>query len=387
MALLKSWSTKVYSGGCLVDTVCDASSRNSSANLIRHILPNIGGSRDVVVVSADVVTHMSLRAQLLVHEINGAGVTMLLGCNGGKDAKSSGGKETQPTEYLGIQDDNVVAIYSRAHEKMRDVKVSEACLSKYRSLNIRSDLSDMRLYVFNYDSLKSTLTSNPALLDLQKHVIPYMVRYQLLGSQHGASVPTLERSSSTNLTLSGSNSHATISGSQAAGIFDTEGSKTANRNSVIAYYIGDDTYCKRVSCIGDYGEVNRDVASPDMAKQFLSEKPNARGDAIIGDDLTRGNKITIGGGSVVGCSCVLGDKCSIKRSVIGNFCKLGAGVKIINSVIQDKVVLGDGCHIQNSVICAGATLTNKVSAKDCTIGPSTDLDEPGDYKSEDIFAE
>lgn len=126
---------------------------------------------------------------------------------------------------------------------------------------------------------------------------------------------------------------------------------------------------------------------------------------------------------VLGEDCVIGDKSSVKRSVIGHGCRcgicvlcslrlptrrdsgvmlicsvqrhhlqclsaccaqpnnaqtmhirgsapllrLGAGVKVINSVLMDGTILGDGCHVQMSVLCAGATLQERVSLKDCQV--------------------
>lgn len=373
---VRQWCQTSYSGPCLVDVVCDSTSGRSSVKLLRHILPNIGGCENVVVIAGDVLTNVSLRTQLMTHSIAGAALTVLVGSTVTSQMAMKGSQNC-PTEFLSLRDDGTIAVYCHAQDKMRDVRLSEACLCKYTNLTIQKGLSDMRTYVFRYEALKYILSANTSLLDIQKHLVPYMVRYQLVSNQSSSSTRLLDRTSSTNLTLSGSSSNARLASCLGS-------SEETPGYDVVAYTAPRGSHCIRVSSPGSYADANRDVVSPDLASSYLEDAPNARGDAFIATGVEIGNKVTIAGGSMVGKGSVLGDRCSIKRSVVGECCTVGPGSKIINSVIQNGVLLGDGCHIQNSIICSGSKLVGKVALKDCLVGTSA-LVEAGDYKSEEIF--
>lgn len=373
---MRQWCETSYSGPCLIDVVCDSASGRSSVKLLRQVLPNLSGCENVVVIAGDVVTNASLRTQLMTHNIAGAALTMLVGSTISQTAAKGG--RSLATEFLSLRDDGTVAVYCHAQDKMRDVRLSEACLCKYTNLVIQKGLSDMRTYVFRYEALKFILNSNASLLDIQKHLVPYMVRYQLVSNQP-TSTQLLDRTSSTNLTLSGSSSNARLA--SGSGIKE----ETIGYD-VVAYTAPLGSHCIRVCSTSSYADANRDVVSPDLAFSYLEDAPNTRGDAFIAAEVEIGNKVTIAGGSMVGKGSVLGDRCSIKRSVVGEGCMVGPGSKIINSVIQKGVFLGDGCHIQNSIICSGSKLVSKVGLKDCLVGASADV-EAGDYRSEEIFAD
>jgi translation initiation factor eIF-2B subunit gamma len=312
----------------------------------------------------------------MTHNIAGAALTVLVGSTATSQSAMKG-SHACPTEFLSLRDDGTIAVYCHAQDKMRDVRLSEACLCKYTNLSIQKGLSDMRTYVFRYEALKFILNANASLLDIQKHLVPYMVRYQLVSNQPSTSTRVLDRTSSTNLTLSGSSSNARL-----ASVLGS--SEETTGYDVVAYTAPQGSHCIRVCSAGSYADANRDVVSPDLASSYLEDSPNARGDAFIATEVVLGNKVTIAGGSMVGKGSVLGDRCSIKRSVVGQCCTVGPGSKIINSVIQDGVFLGDGCHIQNSIICSGSKLSSKVALKDCLVGTSAVV-EAGDYKSEEIF--
>jgi hypothetical protein len=46
--------------------------------------------------------------------------------------------------------------------------------------------------------------------------------------------------------------------------------------------------------------------------------------------------------SLVGASCKIGDRCSVKKSVIGSHCTVAANVKLSNCVIMDHVRIEEG---------------------------------------------
>lgn len=379
MQSLSAWCKTSYQGPLSLDVLCEVSCSKFPVNLIRKILPSAQEYDNIVVIGSYLISDMSLQAQLMYHNIKQAALTMLVQKSGQTDSTME-----SPTEYLAIQSDDVISIYCHAQDKMRDIKIPEACLSKYVQLTIQQEITDMKVYIFKRKELASILLpeNNPGLLDIQKHLIPYYVRRQLVSNnQAGNSMSTLDRTSSTNLTGK--------TGSQSSSFRTLQPSIRENKlhqtQSVLAYQVSNGIYCKYVGSIASYATINKDILSPEYSSRFIDAKTSGRGDSYISTGVTMGNKSTVGNGSIVGPMTSLGDRSSVKRSIIGASCSIGSNTKIINSILHDGVRLGDGCHIQNTIICRNAAITSKVSMKDCQVGPGVTVSETNNYKSEEFF--
>lgn len=375
MQYLSAWCKTNYQGPCLVDVLCEAGYAKAPVQLLRSVLSSAREYENVVVVGSYLISDMSLKAQLMYHSIKQAALTILV---------QKGVQCEDPTEYLAIQSDDIVSIYCHAQEKMRDIKIPEACLSKYVQLAIQQDTTDMKTYIFRRSILTSILLPDRhlGLLDIQKHLIPYYVRRQLVSStQAGNSMSTLDRTSSTNLTGNvGSQSSSCVT------LHPTLGEKKhCQAHAVLAYSAPLGIYCKYIDSPDSYASINKDMMSPEFSSTLLKGKNPGRGDAYISDGVSVGNKATVGSGSIVGSMTSIGDRTSIKRSILGSSCSIGSNSKIINSIVHDGVQIGDGCHIQNTIICQHASIVSKVTMKDCQVGPGIFISEATNYKSEEFF--
>jgi len=375
MQYLSAWCKTNYQGPCSVDFLCEPSSSKAPVNLIRSILSISREVENVAVIGSYIISDMSLKAQLMYHNIKQAALTMLV---------QEGLHPEIATEYLAIQEDDIISIYCHAQDSMRDMKIPEACLSKYVQLTVQQDTTDMNVYIFRRHVLASILLpdKNLGILDIQKHLIPYYVRRQLVSSnQAGNSMSTLDRTSSTNLTgKAGSKSNSCVT------FHSTLGEKKyAQAQAVLSYHASQSIYCKYINSAGLYASINKDILSPELSAKLIDSKSTGRGDSYIAEGVSMGNKATVGGGSIVGSMTSIGDRTSVKRSIIGASCSIGSNSKIINSILHDGVHLGDGCHIQNTIICRNANIVSKVSMKDCQVGPGMSITEGTNYKSEELF--
>lgn len=375
MQYLSAWCKTQYQGPCSVDILYEPKCEKAPVNLIRSILSISRDSDNIIVIGSYIISDMSLKAQLMYHNVKQAALTMLV---------REGVPADTVTEYLGIQSDDVVSIYCHAQDRMRDIKVPEACISKYVKLTVQQDTTDMNVYIFRRRVLASILPpdKNLGLLDIQKHLIPYYVRRQLVNSnQEGNSMSTLDRTSSTNLigkVGSQSSSYVTL--------HPTLGEKRhAQSQAVLAYRAPNGIYCKYINSTQLYASINKDILSIEHNAKFIDSKSTGRGDSYVADGVSMGNKATVGSGSIIGSMTNIGDRASVKRSIVGASCSIGSNTKIINSIIHDGVHLGDGCHIQNTIICRNASISSKVSMKDCQVGPRISVTEVTNYKSEEFF--
>lgn len=103
-------------------------------------------------------------------------------------------------------------------------------------------------------------------------------------------------------------------------------------------------HCSRANTLGTYLDTNLKLAKADHAS-FLSGRdaassattPNTRQRSL--SEVSA--KTQIGGDSLVGDGCRIGDRCSVKRSVIGPHCTIGKNVKISDSVVMEHCTIED----------------------------------------------
>ena len=98
----------------------------------------------------------------------------------------------------------------------------------------------------------------------------------------------------------------------------TRGSGLAGR--VAVYFAPQGKFVGRVNTLQAFGDVNREVAAPDVALH-LTGLQASRYDNVVAPTAVLGAKATVGPACIVGDGSALGDKCSVKRSVIGGGCK------------------------------------------------------------------
>ena len=403
-----------------VNVVCDASCGKSSVNLIRRVLA-VDAQNDLSVALEGHVRHddvlvvgslfvspsdadLSLQGQLLYHKVKRAAVTMLL-----SPAVADDNGEYMTREYVAVRPDGVVAAYCPAGtSKSSDIKIPQVALLSHqdddgRGLKLRKDVTDMRVYVFNRETLSRVLEENEGLVDVQKHLIPYFVRLTavqsarsgMFSSSMGSNVSVtgttgvrqgihraLDRMSSSNLSGSGGDTDRGVDG---------DGSLSKWRTGVHAYVQGATPSAGTMGAIGSlassssppsammiidsdssYANVNRDIL------RYLERSEIAKGVKL-------GAKAAVNTSIVAGGSA-LGDRSSVKRSVLGPNCMIGSSAKILNSILHEGAEVGDGCQVHNSILCRGVKLEAKSSLKDCIVGPNAKV-TGGNYKNEELFDE
>ena len=142
------------------------------------------------------------------------------------------------------------------------------------------------------------------------------------------------------------------------------------------YLVPPENYCAMVDTIETYGEVSKDLTSPEFA-HLLPAQAETRPQEV-------GSKTTLGAGCLFAEGVTIGDKCSVKRSVVGARCAIGNNVKIVNSVIMDDVAVGDGTHVQNCVLCNKVRVGEKCTLKDCHVGAQWVLGDEVEHRGETL---
>lgn len=67
--------------------------------------------------------------------------------------------------------------------------------------------------------------------------------------------------------------------------------------------------------------------------------------------------------SMVGSSCKIGDRCSVKKTIIGNHCSLAANVKLTNCIVMDHVRIEEGYVLLRSLWVPSACVLAAIKMK------------------------
>lgn len=342
---VKAWTSQQHVSIARIEIV-KVSEDTSVGDALRAVIERIK-TLNFVLLSGDVVTDVSLKAQLVTHHVTDAAATALFARR-----KVSPCSETKPgyaprgVDYIGLADGNRLIYYAHSPEALRELRMPAAAAKHWITMKMGTDLVDMQVYIFSTALLASILTAKPDLKDLEGSLLPCLVHQQLCPQ------PQIQEASG------------------------RDGWYCA---AVIAPV---SNYCQRANTIEGYLDVNREVLNPDLAQRLLREPANEKYDNFLHTSVQTGVKTTVASGCMIGAESVLGDKCSVKRSVLGNGCRIGNSVKIINSVIMDDVLIADGCYLQNSIICSHCRILERVNLKDCQVAPGFTVQEGIDAKGQ-----
>ncbi|GAB4821626.1 hypothetical protein N2152v2_008672 [Parachlorella kessleri] len=346
-----------------------------------------------VLLSGDVVTEVCLQALILRHHVTNAAVTALLARRRVSAAsETKPGKPPRNVDYVGLGPSDRLVFYAHSPDTLRDLRVPQSIIARLPQVQVVTILVDMQVYVFRTSLLRAVLEARPDLQHVEEHLLPFLVRHQMNPPRQlrPASCPTPSIASTSAMSLPSLEANVEaaaaeyLDGAGAASFLGGGGAPASCNGEWYcgAYIAPEGTYCQRANSLQGYADVNREIITPEFAPKLLREQPNPKYDNYVHGTVQTGGKTTVGAGCMIGRDTSLGDKCSVKRSVIGAGCRVGSNVKIINSVLLDGCVVRDNCHIQNSIICAGCELQERVSLKDCQVGPSYVVGEGGDFKGE-----
>uniref|UniRef100_A0A8C1LIV3 Translation initiation factor eIF2B subunit gamma n=1 Tax=Cyprinus carpio TaxID=7962 RepID=A0A8C1LIV3_CYPCA len=130
-------------------------------------------------------------------------------------------------------------------------------------------------------------------------------------------------------------------------------------------HIMEEGMCYRVNTLAAYIEANRVVPK-------LFEDPPIHPSAVVSE------RSLVGSDSIIGPSCQISDKTSIKRSNVGTSSIIKEKVKITNSIIMNGVTIEEGCNIQGSVICNNAMIGRGADMKYCLVGSGQRIEPEGE---------
>ncbi|XP_066548153.1 translation initiation factor eIF2B subunit gamma isoform X1 [Amia ocellicauda] len=368
-----------------LDIVCIQEDADmGTADALRHIQQKI--KTDILVVSCDLITDAALHKVVDLFRAHDATLSMLMSkaheftetVPGQKGKKKTG----EQRDFVGVDSSGKRLLFMANEADLdEDLVIRKSILRKHPRMHIKTGLVDAHLYCLK-KCVVDFLADNKSITSIRGELVPYLVSKQFSRSTN--SQKTKEESEQDQKKNEAKTADIYIS-SKDEDLLQLARDKSCwndHRGDMNDAYHGgklrcyvhimEDGMCYRVNTLAAYIEANR------LAPKLFSEEPQIHSSAVISE------QCVVGSDSIIGPSCQVSDKTSIKRSTIGASTTIKEKVKITNSIIMNGVTIEEGCSIQGSVICSQAVIGRGADIKYCLVGSGQRIEAEAERTNEVI---
>ena len=135
---------------------------------------------DFIVVRSDFVSQFCLGELVSMHRMNSSDVTMLLTSVKSADVK----KDEMDEELMGVCDDGRVVLKTFTNDIDEAVFLPKPLLQKCPTLSLRSDLTDVGVYVMSHWVMELLLMTSTKMASVQSDLVPFLVRRQFQPAEY-----------------------------------------------------------------------------------------------------------------------------------------------------------------------------------------------------------
>ncbi|XP_035276064.1 translation initiation factor eIF-2B subunit gamma isoform X1 [Anguilla anguilla] len=367
-----------------LDVVCIQDEADmGTADALRHIQQKI--KTDVLVVSCDLITDAALHEVVDLFRAHDAALSMLMSKTHeftetvpGQKGKKKGGEQR---DFVGVDSSGKRLLFMANEADLdEDLVIRKSIMRKHPRMRIRTGLLDAHLYCLK-KSVIHFLAENKSISSIRGELVPYLVRKQFsksVSSQKNKEDLDQNQKKDTN---TNTEIHISSPDEEQLQLARERSCWNDHRGDMCEAYHGgrlrcyvhimEEGMCYRVNTLAAYIEANR------MAPK-LSEEPPVHPSAVIYE------RSLVGADSIIGPSCQISDKTSIKHSTIGASTVVKEKVKIANSIIMSGVTIEEGCSIQGSVICSSAVIGRGSDLKYCLVGNGQRIEPEAERTNEVI---
>ena len=245
------------------------------------------------------------------------------------------------------------------------LKLRRPVLRAAPDVDVRADLLQAGMFVFDVRALLDLLDAKPHFRSLRADVVPALTRR---AASADASAKAEARDDDQNQNLK------------------PKPRRRLARRPCLAHVSDEAEYCAAVDTVAPaYVEVSREVASsaPGDAAHLIG-RAASKYDNFVDPGVVIGAKSTVGPGCVVRRDARLGEKCSVTRSVVGEGASVGAGVKIVNSIVMPRATIEDGCVVQGCVVGPRAVVGAGTTLRECVVRAEAEVEEGEDLRAETL---
>lgn len=372
--VVEQYSLKVDLDVAVVSTAHDP----GTADSLRQIASKIKRSvEDVVVVSSDLVTDVSLQDILDQHRGRGADLTMLTSPTPRLETAAPGPKTKTHlnSDIICTEAGTSRLVYMVAGgDYDESVVLQSSLLHCAAPLHLSSSTQDAHLYVVKRWLLDYALNKESPCADmgsLKAEILPHVVSCQFSGDRSSGGKLELsslvEREEWEDLVRKYNNS-----------VVPSRHHCLSTPQPPVCLTFHHPGLCARVNTLQTYWHLNRKIHEifeqvyPNSEWQLRHPSAEIHERAQVSED------------SVVGAGAVVCERTNVSGSVVGKHCRINPMVRLSGSVLGDHVTLVSGCVIENSLILA--SVEKKCTIKNCIMTDPNKIEENKTYSGEVLEA-
>lgn len=373
-----------------------------TADALRHKDVRDKLTRDVLVVSCDVITNFPLQQLADAFRVEDAALSCLLApfakqwaeaVPPGPKTKRKGA--TGERDFVGVEPETRRLLFLANEADVEDdvITFKKALFKRHPRMLMRAKILDAHVYLMRRWVL-DLLASKSSKATLKGEFLPYLLSKQFSAHRKKTSDGAAEELGV----------EASLEKKRVADFFEEdpwmeslrELSNASSLNALSlprpspvrcnAAFASADDFCVRVNTTAAFCELNKSVLKlmPEFFQESHSKSPTpecgsaqrkSESESAAPTSGRSGARSGVVGDSLVGEGTTLGAKAVVKRSVIGKNCRIGDNAKIVNSVILDGVAVGRNSSLTGSLALEEAAIGDGVDVKDSLVGVGVVVDD------------
>lgn len=409
---------------------------HGTADALRQAAPRLASTKDIIIISGDIISDMPLSLLAIQHSAHKATLTACLKpclINSKADAKD-GNKPDQfgilPEEmdevyrqYIALETTSGRVAYMHSVNNVQEfLSFSKYSLQRMPDVTVFTNLTNMHVYICAPTIFK-LLEENPQLSSFQNEVVPLITAMQFSPeSQSWATTNESQQIASNTSDISSENVLASpvsalSTGSSVSGASTTLSNppsssisnataptqtvhaglatpsvqashskplvnRLTNAVRVQAFVVPAKYFIQRCNTLNAFRRLTAMFLPdcPALAGFFPGGIPPIASTGAGAETVVPGKATNTCFGSDVRL-----EKCTIQNSSIGNHCRVGIGARLTNVIMLDNASVEDGATLQNTIVGFESRVDKKAVVKGCAIGRGVHILENDRRVNENII--
>ena len=350
----------------LIEYICiDDDADVGTADSLRLVAPKT--KSDLLVISSDLITRVSLHDIATVHRANNAALTALIAPRYSPPTPDGRKKRNKKDDrdFMGLdpRDDRILFI-SNEKDIESELVIKRGQLMEFPHMRLHTNLIDCHLYLVSRTAL-GILEAHPDVSMMKCELLPLLVRKQI------KQIVNTDTVFDDRIYSIKENQDDEMKPEKY--IFDI----LCESESVGCYVHQSDKFTLRVNQLHNYTKYNKAVVE-NMEDVLLPSDPES----------CEISKMTqIGKCSRVGSGVKVAEKCSFKRSFLGDNVVVGAHCKIVDCVIMNDVRVEDNVTLTNCIVCSDVVIRAGATLKDCRVCDGKEVKSGSEFIGETLATE
>ncbi|GAB6031024.1 Eukaryotic translation initiation factor 2B, subunit 3 gamma, 58kDa [Chamberlinius hualienensis] len=319
-----------------------------TADVLRDIIKTFDIKKDLLVVSSDIVSDVSLDPLFALHYIRNSALTVLFTpILGGFLASPAPGPKTKrkvERDLVAIENDSKRLLFMASEADFEDeVVLKPRILKSCPRFKVYSNLQDAHVYIIS-NTVFDVWINDDEINSIKGDLVPYLCRKQF---------------SATTATDSSKR------GNVVSNIIEMSSSNEVGNFCKTAFachgYIDSDSFCIRANNLAAYMYANRQISRLwiKIARRELA--------STVHSSIEIAEKSKVGNDNFVWKNVKVSQESLVRGCTIGVDCEIGSKTKLTNSIVMDKARIGDGCSLQNTIVCREAVVREGCQLNNCVV--------------------